>query len=224
MWTHNTGKTLSIALVVTALLPGCATSPDSATDDQQTTVAQGAVFGAILGGLLGAAVSNNKATGALIGATAGGLIGAGIGSSIAERKAQYATEEDFLIAEIRRNQEFIQEADAQNNALYQDIVRLDRESQRLAREYRSGRASREALTQKKAGLEKQLAKAKQVNSLAEKQLADAATVHQESQQKRGTQDQYTRQLQTNLTQLKKTQQKSSQNVVSLQNIYDRMSI
>lgn len=224
MWTHNTGKTLSATLVIATLLPGCATPPDGATDDQQATVAQGAVFGAILGGLLGAAVSDNKATGALIGAAAGGLIGAGIGSSIAERKAQYATEEDFLIAEIRRNQEFIQEADAQNNAIYQDIVRLDRESQRLAREYRAGRASRNALTQKKASLEKQLAKAKQVNSLAEKQLADATAVHQESRQKRGNQDQYTRQLETNLVQLRETQQQSSQNVASLQKIYDSMSM
>jgi len=224
MWTHKTGKTLSATLVIATLLPGCATSPDGATDDQQATVAQGAVFGAILGGLLGAAVSDNKATGALIGAAAGGLIGAGIGSSIAERKAQYATEEDFLIAEIRRNQEFIQEADAQNNAIYQDIVRLDRESQRLAREYRAGRASRNALTQKKASLEKQLAKAKQINSLAEKQLADATAVHQESRQKRGNQDQYTRQLETNLVQLRETQQQSSQNVASLQKIYDSMSM
>jgi hypothetical protein len=224
MWTHKTGKTLSATLVIAALLPGCATSPDGAMDDQQATVAQGAVFGAVLGGLLGAAVSDNKATGALIGAAAGGLIGAGIGSSIAERKAQYATEEDFLIAEIRRNQEFIQEADAQNDAIYQEIVRLDRESQRLAREYRAGRASRNALTQKKASLEKQLAKAKQINSLAEKQLADATAVHQESRQKRGNQDQYTRQLETNLVQLRETQQQSSQNVASLQKIYDSMSI
>lgn len=224
MWTHKTGKTLPATLVIAALLPGCATSPDGAMDDQQATVAQGAVFGAVLGGLLGAAVSDNKATGALIGAAAGGLIGAGIGSSIAERKAQYATEEDFLIAEIRRNQEFIQEADAQNNAIYQDIVRLDRESQRLAREYRAGRASRNALTQKKASLEKQLAKAKQINSLAEKQLADAMAVHQESRQKRGNQDQYTRQLETNLVQLRETQQQSSQNVASLQKIYDSMSM
>ena len=73
-------------------------------------------------------------------------------------------------------------------------------------------------------MEKQLAKAKQINSLAEKQLADAEQVHQESQRQRGSQDQYTRQLESNLVELKETRQKSSQNVASLQRVYDSMSI
>ncbi|NMQ19426.1 glycine zipper 2TM domain-containing protein [Candidatus Competibacter phosphatis] len=227
MHVHHSGTKWLVAVAIGATLSGCATNPDGTTNtnDQQATVAQGAVFGALVGGLLGAAVSgDNRGRGALIGAAAGGLIGAGIGSSIAERKAQYANEEDFLVAEIRRNQEFIQEADAQNRQLYQEIAQLDRESQRLARQYRAGKASRDALVQQKATVEKQLAKAKQINSLAEKQLADAEQVHQESQQKRGPQDQYTRQLESNLVELKETRQKSSQNVASLQRVYDSMSI
>lgn len=225
MHVHHSGTKWLVAVAIGATLSGCATNPDGTTNDQQATVAQGAVFGALVGGLLGAAVSgDNRGRGALIGAAAGGLIGAGIGSSIAERKAQYANEEDFLVAEIRRNQEFIQEADAQNRQLYQQIAQLDRESQRLARQYRAGKASRDALVQQKTTVEKQLAKAKQINSLAEKQLADAEQVHQESQQKRGSQDQYTRQLESNLVELKETRQKSSQNVASLQRVYDSMSI
>jgi len=157
MSTQQIGKSLLIVIVTGAMLSGCATNPDGTMNDQQQTVAEGAVVGAVLGGLLGAAVSKNKGTGALVGAAAGGLIGAGIGSSIAERKAQYATEEDFLIAEIERNQEFIAEADAENRQLYQEIARLDRESQRLAREYRAGKIKRDALASQQAGLEKQLA-------------------------------------------------------------------
>lgn len=224
MFIHHAGKNLLIAAALAALLPGCATNPDGTMNDRQQTVAEGATVGAVLGALLGAAVSNNKASGALIGAAAGGLIGAGIGSSIADRKAQYATEEDFLVAEIRRNQEFIQEAAAQNRQLYQEIAQLDRESRRLEREYRAGRASRDALVRQKATVEKQLSKAKQINSLAEKQLSDANQVYDESRQKRGPRDQYTRQLETNLTGLKDTRQESSQNVASLQKIYDSMSI
>lgn len=224
MFTQHAGKSLLIAAALAGLLPGCATNPDGTTNDRQQTVAEGATVGAVLGALLGAAVSNNKASGALIGAAAGGLIGAGIGSSIADRKAQYATEEDFLVAEIRRNQEFIQEAAAQNRQLYQEIAQLDRESRRLEREYRAGRASRDALVRQKATVEKQLSKAKQINSLAEKQLSDANQVYDESRQKRGPRDQYTRQLETNLTGLKETRQESSQNVASLQKIYDSMSI
>ncbi|HOW62397.1 MAG TPA: glycine zipper domain-containing protein [Candidatus Contendobacter sp.] len=215
---RHSGKPLLIAALVGSLVSGCA-----GMNDQQTTVAQGAGFGALLGAGLGYAITGDS-RGALIGAAAGGLAGAAVGSSIAERKAQYANEEDFLNAEIARNQEFIREADAENRQLYADIARLDRESRRLAREYRAGKASRNALVQQKSSLEKQLAKAKQVNSLAEKQLADANTVYSESRQKRGAQDQYTRKLESNVVQLKETQQKSSQNVASLQKIYDNMSI
>ena len=216
-------KVTITTLTITALLSACATNPDGTMNDQQQTVAEGAIVGAVVGGLLGAAIGDNRRS-ALIGAAAGGIIGAGIGSSIAERKAQYATEEDFLIAEIQRNEDFIAEADAQNRQLYQEIARLDRESRRLAREYRAGQVSRDALSRQKASLEQQLAKAKKVQSLTEKQLADTQQVYQESRQKRGTEDQYTRQLETNLVQLRQTEEQSSQNVASLQQVYDDLSI
>ena len=207
---HHSSKQLLIASLVGSLLSGCA-----GMNDQQTTVAQGAGFGALLGAVAGQAIGGN---------TRSTLIGAAVGSSIAERKAQYASEEDFLVAEIERNEEFIREADAENRQLYAEIDRLDRESRRLAREYRAGKASRDALVQQKSRVEKQLAKAKQVNQLAEKQLADANEVYGDSRQKRGSQDRYTRQLESNLVELKETRQKSSQNVASLQQIYDSMSI
>jgi predicted RNase H-like nuclease (RuvC/YqgF family) len=215
---HHAGKSLLITAAISAGLSGCA-----GMSDQQTTVAQGAGVGALLGAAAGYAVGRDTRS-TLIGAAAGGLIGAAVGSSIAERKAQYANEEDFLIAEIRRNEDFIREADAENRRLNQEIAQLDRESRRLAREYRAGKASRDAMIQQRSTLEKQLAKAKQVNSLAEKQLADANEVYNESRQKRGPQDQYTRQLESNVVQLKETRQQSSQNVASLQKMYDSMSI
>lgn len=216
-------KSLIAAVVIGLSLQGCATTGD-ATKDQQATVTQGAVFGAVLGALVGAGVSKNKAAGALTGAAIGGLAGYLIGTSIAERKAQYANEEDFLVAEIKRNDQFIQEAADQNEQLYQEIAQLDRESRRLQKEYRAGKASQNTLTQQKASLEKQLAKAKQVNSLVEKQLSDADEVYTETRQKRGSQDQYTQKLETNVVKLKETKQQSSQNVANLQQIYDSMSI
>jgi len=212
------GKRQVIAAALSIALAGCA-----GMDDQQTTVAQGAGVGALIGAGLGYGIGGNTSS-TLIGAAAGGLIGAGIGSSIAERKAQYAREEDFLVAEIQSNQDFIREANAENNQLYQEIARLDRESQRLARDYRAGKASRDALVRQRGTLEQQLAKAKKVNSLAEKQLADANEVYSESRQKRGSQDQYTQKLESNVVQLKETRQQSSQNVANLQKMYDSMSI
>ena len=225
MFPHRSAKSLFAAGVAAAFIAGCATAPDSRVDDRQQTVAEGAVVGALVGGLLGAAVSDDrKGRGALVGAAAGGLLGAGIGSSIADRKAQYAREEDFLVAEIQRHQDFIAEADAENDRLYRDIDRLDRESQRLARDYRAGRASKDALAARQTDLERQLAKAKRVQSLAEKQLADATEIHRDARQKRGPQDRYTQQLESNMVQLQATRQQSEQNVSRLQQVYDSMAI
>ena len=215
---HNVEKNLLIATAISVSLSGCA-----GMSDQETTVAQGAGVGALVGAGIGYAIGRNTPS-TLIGAVTGGLIGASIGGTVAERKAQYANEEDFLVAEIQRNQEFIREADEENRQLYAEIDRLDRESRRLAREYRAGKASRDAMLRQKSSLEQQLAKAKQVNSLAEKQLADANEVYNESRQKRGPRDQYTQQLESNVVQLKETRQQSSQNVASLQQMYDSMSI
>jgi hypothetical protein len=217
------GKSLFVVVLVGSLLSGCATT-DGTTDDQQATAAEGAAFGSVLATVLGAATGQRRASRALVGLAAGGTSGYSVGAAIAERKAQYATEEDFLVAEIRRNQEFAQEAAAQNRQIAGEIARLDRESQRLTQGYRAGQVSRDALTQQQAILEKQLTKAKQVNTLTERQLAETNQVYTETRQTRGPQDQYFRQLELNLVGLKETRQQSSQNVNSLQRIYDTMSI
>jgi FtsZ-binding cell division protein ZapB len=215
---HNVEKNLLIATAISVSLSGCA-----GMSDQETTVAQGAGVGALVGAGIGYAIGGD-APSALIGAATGGLIGASIGSTIAERKAQYANEEDFLIAEIELNEDFIGEAETENRQLQAEIDRLDRESRRLAQEYQAGKASRDALVRQKASLEEQLAKAKQINSLVDKRLADANEVYHETRQKRGAQDQYAQQLESSVAKLKETRQQSSQNVTNLQQMYDRMSI
>ena len=211
-------KPLLISVLIGSLLPGCASM-----DDQQTTVAQGAGVGALLGAGLGYAITGDR-RGVLAGAAVGGLAGAAVGSTVADRKAQYANQEDFLVAEIQRNEDFIREADAENRQMYAEIEDLDRESRRLAQQYRAGKASRNTLIGQRNRLENQLAKAKKINSLAERQLADAKTVHQDSQRQRGAQDRYTRKLESNVVQLTETRQRSERNVANLQQMYDRLSI
>ena len=211
-------KPLLLSLLIGSLLSGCANM-----NDQQTTVAQGAGVGALLGAGLGYAVTGDR-RGVLAGAAIGGLAGAAVGSTVAERKAQYANEEDFLVAEIQRNEDFIREADAENRQMYAEIEDLDRESRRLAQQYRAGKASRSAMLAQRNRLENQLAKAKKINSLAERQLADAKSVQQDSQRQRGAQDRYARKLESNVVQLTETRQRSERNVANLQQMYDRMSI
>ena len=215
---HNVRKNLLITAAISVSLSGCA-----GMSDQDATVAQGAAVGALVGAGIGYAIGGNTPS-TLIGAATGGLLGASIGKTVAERKAQYANEEDFLIAEIELNDEFIGEAETENRQLQAEIDRLDRESRRLAQEYQAGKASRDALVRQKASLEEQLAKAKKIDSLVDKQLADANSVYNETRQKRGSQDQYAQQLESSVVKLKETRQQSTQNVTNLQQIYDRMSI
>jgi hypothetical protein len=123
-------KVFALALVATLGLTACQTSGGRADDPNLTpaqrqlrqetarfnqTVGEGAVIGAVAGGLIGAlAYSDNPLAGAAIGAAAGGALGAGAGYFVATQNESYATEEDRLEAEIA--------AARQEVASYQRIV------------------------------------------------------------------------------------------------------
>jgi len=127
----------ALALIVAlCFLSGCAAKsggPNSQTDDATRTKTEGTAFGAILGGLVGAAAgaafdSGNRGRGALIGAgigaVAGGTAGYMYGSSVAERKQQYANEEDRLDGEIKVVQKYNADLQQQNLAMEKDIKDL----------------------------------------------------------------------------------------------------
>lgn len=71
-------KTLTLALALSAMtITGCANQPGG----PYTNTQKGAVFGALGGAAIGAAVNHrNRGKGALIGAVGGGLAGAGVGA------------------------------------------------------------------------------------------------------------------------------------------------
>jgi len=128
------------AIVVLFLLSGCAAtngSPDSAstTDDAVRTKQEGAAFGALLGGLVGAAagallVKNNRGQGAAIGLGVGALGGAAAGymygTTVAERKQQYANEESRLDGEITVLQNYNSTLDKRNIASQEKIKALQK--------------------------------------------------------------------------------------------------
>src|SRR5882762_6551911 len=93
-------RTLYPMLLSSVLLSGCAT-------DAQKTRTQGAGAGAVLGSLIGLAVTHD-ARGALIGAAAGGAGGLLVGDQVARKKGQYARREDVLRGSAARAQQLAQ--------------------------------------------------------------------------------------------------------------------
>lgn len=92
-------------------------------DDGTKTVAQGGVAGALLGGAIGYAIGGES--GAIKGAAAGGALGLAYGSSVARKKAAYASEEQWLDACIASANKDYNSAVAYNNRLENDISQLE---------------------------------------------------------------------------------------------------
>src|SRR5215510_1416336 len=118
-------KDIMTVLLVVTLLAGCATmSDETRTKTESTAVGTGA--GAAAGALLGYLLGGKQ--GALIGAGAGAALGAGggylYGNHVANRKKEYARQEDYLDALIVS----AQRVNDRTDALRQEIVQLETET------------------------------------------------------------------------------------------------
>jgi hypothetical protein len=139
----------AIAALLCLALAGCET-------DQQRTVTQGtslgAIGGALVGGLTGAAVgaltgnTRNIVTGAVAGAVVGGVVGGAAGyqwgKRVAFKKAQYATSEDRLNANIRRANAAREAAVRENQTLRGQIAKLNSEVKRISADAAAGNDDR----------------------------------------------------------------------------------
>ncbi|MFO1529834.1 MAG: glycine zipper domain-containing protein [Kiritimatiellia bacterium] len=116
-------KIISIWLAA-ALATGCASM-----NDQDKTRAQGAGFGAVAGALLGAligqAVNDDPASGAIIGGVIGAAGGAVYGDHVAKKKAEFASQEDFLDACMASASNVTAQAVAYNAGLQQELDQMD---------------------------------------------------------------------------------------------------
>lgn len=162
---------VAAATVLSLLIGGCATSEET----QGTAIGAGA--GAIIGGLLGAAVAGdgNKTEGALIGAAigagAGGLAGNAWGKSVAEKKARYRNERDFLSAEVSEARAKRQAAEAQNRRLEAEIAQLKQQRDTYA-------AQTTAISTKRAELTRTI-------TAADKDLTDEIAKREEAARQSG---------------------------------------
>ena len=115
------GKHISVFTLITFGCTQCA-----ATSDGQLAQGQGALIGGAAGALLGNAIGGNTA-GTLIGAGIGTAAGFAYGTHIANKKAQYASTEDWLDACIVQAETKRKEAVAYNQRLNNQLARLEKE-------------------------------------------------------------------------------------------------
>lgn len=141
-------KKFTAVLVVcmfSASLVGCANIQNDATRTKTEGTLLGTGVGAAVGAGLGQLIGGNtKGTliGAAIGAGVGALAGFFVGKHVADRKAEYASHEEWLDACIADTEHINEQTRQYNAKLDQDINALERESRALAAQYRKKAATR----------------------------------------------------------------------------------
>lgn len=207
----------AIALVVASLATGCANM-----DDQGRTKAEGAGVGALIGGVLGYAIGGEK--GALIGVAAGAGLGYAVGNEVAKRKQEYANTEDFLDAEIARTQEFNSTALAYNQKLGNEIVALEKESQKLRASFDKGSTKKATLTAKRNDLQKRIADSKKLEETLAQEQEIQTTILAEERKTRPADDPYIVRLEKEVQELQNNLDTLRDGSTQLARIDQRLSV
>lgn len=150
------------AVIGSLLLTACATS------GKNDATVQGGVGGAAIGGLIGALVGGRQ--GALIGAAIGGGVGLVAGSVIDERRNAYASDEDFYDGQIAQTRNLNAELGKRNGSLREEIALDQKETKRLAKEAKAGKARKDQLLAQKSSLDERRQKNTQLMADLDKEL------------------------------------------------------
>ena len=138
---------VSMVTILAVILAGCTSVQDDRvrTQTEGTVVGSGigAGIGAVIGGLSGG--HRGALQGAGIGAVVGGIGGFLTGRHIANKKSEYASQEDWLDDSIAAARQTNSDVARYNADLRQEIDQLDRESARLVAEYEDYQAESSAL-------------------------------------------------------------------------------
>ncbi len=212
-------KFLSLLLVVafSLQLVSCANM-----SDQTRTRAEGAGLGALVGGLIGLAAGDTK--GAIIGALAGAGVGFLIGNEIARRKAKYASEEDFLNAEIAQLARLNSSTYKYNCKLSRDIYALKKQVASLKARYKKRAVKRTALAKKKKEIQKRIEANNKMIEALEKEYKINVAILDEQKKKRKKKDPYVVKLEREIKTLKKNIDALQKNAKQLAEIDERLSV
>jgi hypothetical protein len=210
-----------------SMLAGCQSNPlssgDATSADADTTRAQGAGVGALVGGLIGYAVTGD-ARGAVIGAAIGGGTGYLVGNEVAKRKQKYASEEDFLDAEIASAKEYNATARSYNKQLRGDIAQLEKQTKSLESRYKSGRVTKGELEKERANVQRQIASSKKFSEDLKKEYEIKLAVLEDRRKSKGGNDPYVKQLQREIASLKKNMDQLESQSVQLAQLDERLSL
>lgn len=142
---HNTKRRVFLGVVgmltVSLLGSGCTT-----LSDNQRTTAEGAGMGAVLGAAVGGIIGHQSGSGAE-GAIIGGLLGAAMGglygNHVAGKKAEFASEEEYLDAVLAEARRVRDEAEQHNRTLETEIAQLDQQVAETLAAMAAGTANQE---------------------------------------------------------------------------------
>lgn len=210
-------KTILLMLLICTLIPGCA-----GMSDQSRTKAEGTTVGAVAGGLLGLVIGGEK--GAAIGALAGAGVGFLVGNEVAKRKKAYASNEDFLNAEIASTEEFNATAMAYNQKMARDITALEKESKNLRAKYDKGKAKKSSLAAKNEDLQKLIAENAKLEGVLAKELEVQTEIIAQEGKDRPADDQYIARLEKEVNTLNKNLETLREGSTQLASIDQRLSV
>ena len=132
---------------ITMIVAGCANIQDERTRTQTEGTVVGSGIGAGIGAVIGGLSGGHRGAlqGAGIGAVVGGIGGFLTGRHIANKKSEYASQEDWLDDCIASARQTNSDVARYNADLRQEIDWLDRESARLVAEYEDYQTESSAL-------------------------------------------------------------------------------
>lgn len=203
-------RVIAILVLLCLVVGGCAS-----TSDQTKTKAGGTALGAVLGGVLGYAIGGTE--GAAIGAIVGGGAGFVVGNVVAKRKAQYASTEEFLDAEIIRVAEFNETTRTYNAKLREDIHVLTTESEQLRANYSGKKSQKKEIEKKRAELQKRMQSAEELQKNLNQELeVQTAILEEERKSQEQAAKQKNEQKGVQIAKLEKEVEELRANIAQLQ--------
>nr|WP_320010212.1 YMGG-like glycine zipper-containing protein [uncultured Desulfobulbus sp.] len=221
------GKRSIVVMVLCALLAlvGCTNIKDDGTRTRAEGAGTGAVIGAVAGGILGQLIGGDTQgtlVGAAIGAAVGGAGGYAYGNHVANQKAKYAQEEDWLDACIAQAQQKNAEMVAYNQDLGKQIAKLKRETAQLKKQYKDKKVRTVKLKDKKAATDSLIESANKELASAEDELKAQKSVRTDAA-KSGKGD-YAKELDVEIVQLKKNIKELEKRTEELASMSASMSV
>jgi hypothetical protein len=220
-------KVLALALAICmsgAALNGCANIKDDGARTKTEGTLVGAGVGAAAGAGIGAAIGGRGGAllGGLIGAAAGAIGGYAYGSHVANKKAEYASEEEWLDACIKSAEENNQALREHNRKVVAEIGSLEKQTARLEKAYAAKTAGKAVLTAEKEEIDQKIKKNAEWIAAAETEISEQSKVVAEARS--SGQNDYAATLQKEIDSLKRQKSQLEDSNKKLTAMSSRLSV